>query len=297
MRNVPFMLTAITKSQTFSQSQSAGAFRGATPALFTSTSARPNRFTVSSPRRCESGRLVTSPTITSASPPALLTWAATVSRFAGRRSASATFAPSCANTTAVAAPMPDPAPVISATLSRSRPAIWRPPWMFLGASPYHGDGAGRDAPAWAIVGRSFSVPGGLDGLSHDPLREARSRCAHHREPARGAQRPEPRDDPRARRGIPRGVGGRRDARHHRGGRRGALLGGPRPRQPGRARGPEGPPGRARPAREPQAAVGAVPRDLPALARGAQADHRPGAGLLHHGRAHAGLVLRPHHRRR
>src|SRR5690349_18663204 len=140
MRNVPFMFTAITKSQTFSQSQSSGAFRGATPALFTSTSARPNRFTVSSTSRCESARLVTSPTITSASPRAVLTWAATVSRSADGRSASATFAPSCANTTAVAAPMPDPAPVISATLSRSRPAIWSPPWVFWGASPYHGVG-------------------------------------------------------------------------------------------------------------------------------------------------------------
>src|SRR6185369_7078492 len=210
MRNVPFMFTAITKSQTFSQSQSAGAFRGATPALFTSSSARPNRFTVSSTRRCESARLVTSPTITSASPPALLTWAATVPRSADGRSASATFAPSCANTTAVAAPMPDPAPVISATLSRSRPAIWRTSVGVLGASPYHGHGAGRDAAAWAIV-----AAGGPHGLPHHPLRTAGSRGPHHREPTRGAQRPEPRDDPGARRGLPRGVGGRRDARHRR----------------------------------------------------------------------------------
>src|SRR4026209_1054236 len=162
MRNVPFMLTAITKSQTFSQSQSAGAFRGATPALFTSTSARPNRLTVSSTSRCESGRLVTSPTSTRASPPALLTWAATASRSVAGRALSATCAPSCANSTAGAAPMPDAAPVISATLSRSRPAIWRPPWLFIskvlhrtqaraGGQCAHGDGAGPAAPAWAIV--------------------------------------------------------------------------------------------------------------------------------------------------
>ena len=57
------------------------------------------------------------------------------------------------------------------------------------------------------------------------------------------------------------------------------------------------PGGPRHRGESEATVRALPRDVPALARRAQAHHRPGAGLLHHGRAHARLLLRSHHRGR
>ena len=133
---------------------------------------------------------------------------------------------------------------------------------------------------------------------HHPAHRAHRRGAEdHRQPARGAERPEPHPAGGARRRLHRGRRRRRRARHHPGRRRQALLGRPRSRQPAGDGGPEEEPARARLQGRVPAPVGALLREHHALARPPEADHRAGPGLLHHGRHDDRLGLRPHHRQR
>src|SRR5947209_2077467 len=94
-----------------------------TPALLTRVSSRPKCATVSATTaraRCSS---VTSASSTSASPPAARMRAASASSRSRRRATSATCAPCAASATAVASPIPELAPVTSATVPSSVPAM------------------------------------------------------------------------------------------------------------------------------------------------------------------------------
>src|SRR5262249_22641558 len=73
--------------------------------------------------RSHAAASVTSVSIANASPPAALMTRAVSFARSPIRSTHATFAPSAANRFAVAAPMPEPAPVISATFPFIRPAM------------------------------------------------------------------------------------------------------------------------------------------------------------------------------
>src|SRR5829696_1359296 len=116
VRYVPRRFTAMVASHSSGCSSSMGAQTPLMPALANTMSRRPKARTVSSTALCISSELATSATSGSALPPAR-----SMSAAASRISDSVwlrtpTRAPSRAKRTAVARPMPDPAPVTSATL-------------------------------------------------------------------------------------------------------------------------------------------------------------------------------------
>src|SRR5208282_383574 len=90
-----------------------------TPALLNRMSSRPNALTVSLTIRSTSAPTRTSTDTDLATPPAFSISAAVLAADSARTSASISFAPSCANRIALARPIPEPAPVINATLSLS----------------------------------------------------------------------------------------------------------------------------------------------------------------------------------
>ncbi len=96
----------------------------AVPAAVTSTSRRPKSATVCSTSATTAASCVTSVGTASARPPAALIAAATSAICWRVRAASTTAAPSRANASAIARPMPRPAPVTIATWpSIDRPAV------------------------------------------------------------------------------------------------------------------------------------------------------------------------------
>src|SRR3990172_7594751 len=115
------------------------------PALLIRMSNRPNSPTAASAILWTSTRSVTSPTTAAARPPASRTSPAACSNGPASRSPSTTQAPSWPKRSAVARPMPLPAPVIQATfpssfMSSSSPAACRPRRPLaapLRASPHH----------------------------------------------------------------------------------------------------------------------------------------------------------------
>ncbi len=118
-RNGPFTFTVITRSHSSSLIPST-VDTCSVPALFTSTFSRPNRSTVPLTARSMSRALVTSHSIANPAPPCFWTSLITSRSFSNRRPATATLAPSRANASAIARPIPVPPPVISATLPESR---------------------------------------------------------------------------------------------------------------------------------------------------------------------------------
>src|SRR5271157_2815960 len=116
-KKVPSTLTAWTLRQSASVSVSILPFVP-TPALLTRMSSRPNVSTTASTTSRQRASSVTScMRVRSASGPR-------AARPCSLRSVAATFAPSARNSAAVARPMPDAAPVMSATLPASRPALF-----------------------------------------------------------------------------------------------------------------------------------------------------------------------------
>src|SRR5712664_4321651 len=119
IRNGPFTLTVITRSHSSSLIPSTVETCSA-PALFTSTFSRPNRSTVPFTARSTSRACVISHSIAKPAPPAFCTSTITSRSFSKRRPATATLAPSRANASAIARPIPVPPPVINATFPESR---------------------------------------------------------------------------------------------------------------------------------------------------------------------------------
>ena len=92
-----------------------------TPALFSSTSTRPKARTVSVTTAAQDSGWLRSAVIDATSPSAARTSATVRASSGSRASARATRAPACANSRALARPMPVAAPVMMATLPRSAP--------------------------------------------------------------------------------------------------------------------------------------------------------------------------------
>src|SRR5262245_13067977 len=144
-RNVPFRLTDRTWSHCSSVILWLIASR-LIPALLTSTSRRPNSPTMWLTSASTSVRCVTSAAIASARAPCRSSSAATGPASPVSTSLTTTMAPSRANRRAVAAPMPFPAPVISAT---------RPSSLI----PHPAPAAGRaDPPRSGEAHRAVEIP-------------------------------------------------------------------------------------------------------------------------------------------
>ena len=97
------------------------------PALFSSTSSRPYLSTAARTIASASALSVTSPLAVAASPPPSPIFAAVSSALDSLRSATTTRAPSRANASADARPIPDPPPVTRATFPSSliESLLWR----------------------------------------------------------------------------------------------------------------------------------------------------------------------------
>src|SRR5271166_3324643 len=140
--HTPFKFTAIVRSNHSSVSSANFPIGAIIPALLNAQSSRPYAFTTASIAPRTSSLLDTSHRTNTACPPACRI-ALTVSSPPSRcMSATATLAPSRANTIAAARPIPDAPPVINAVLLSSLPAIAGLP--LLPMSPIHrGLGAPR----------------------------------------------------------------------------------------------------------------------------------------------------------
>src|SRR5216683_1586766 len=125
-RNGPFTFTVITRSHSSSLIPST-VDTCSIPALFTSTFSRPNRSTVPFTARSTSRTRVTSHSIANPAPPVFCTSLITSRSFSNRLPATATLAPSRANASAIARPIPVPPPVINATLPESRVTVFPVP--------------------------------------------------------------------------------------------------------------------------------------------------------------------------
>ena len=95
-----------------------GAILAMTPALLNAASSRPNSATVRSTIAATWASSLTSQRTASALWPWPISFSASARTASSRKSASTTAAPASANAWAVASPMPDAAPVTSATLPR-----------------------------------------------------------------------------------------------------------------------------------------------------------------------------------
>ena len=105
------------------------------PALFTTTSSRPNRSTVARIAPTHSSSLATSRRTNIASPPCPTISSSVCLPVSSAMSAITTFAPSRANSRHVPRPIPEEPPVTSATLPSSRrPATEPPAAAFIEAS-------------------------------------------------------------------------------------------------------------------------------------------------------------------
>src|SRR3990170_6195578 len=143
------------------------------PALFTSTSSRPQRSTVARTIPSTSAATDTSAWTEAASPPLSAICRATRSALSPSRSAHITFAPSWPNSAAVARPMPDAAPVTSATLSFSRIVSSCPPVILSEARNLDYSNCAPSGPPsgrWPIVLRRHGRLQELDDRSGRLLR-------------------------------------------------------------------------------------------------------------------------------
>ncbi len=121
-RNVPLALTAKHRSQSSSVASITEPLLF-TPALLYNTSTRPNSLLIwANALSTWAGSAMSAPTAT-ALPPAPAISAAVSLAASAAMSTSATAAPSRANNSAAARPIPDPAPVTTATLPASLPVI------------------------------------------------------------------------------------------------------------------------------------------------------------------------------
>ena len=107
----------MTRCQRSSRSGRSATVRAEMPAELTSTSIPPNAARAASAIASVSARDVTSPAATTNAAPAFPSSAAISAHAASLRSLATTLAPSAANRRAQAAPIPDTAPVVTATLS------------------------------------------------------------------------------------------------------------------------------------------------------------------------------------
>ena len=115
----PLTLTAKIRSKTVSSCPSIGVGNWGTPALARKMSSPPHVATAFSTTIWLSAAFVTSARTASARPPAFSICSTTPLALVSFRSATTTRAPSRAIASAVAAPIPEPAPVITATLPSS----------------------------------------------------------------------------------------------------------------------------------------------------------------------------------
>src|SRR6266403_1913155 len=170
-RNGPFTFTVIMRSHSSSLIPSTVETCNV-PALFTSTFSRPNRSTVPFTARSTSRARVTSHSIANPAPPCFWISLITSRSFSSRRPATVTLAPSRANASAIARPIPVPPPVISATLPESRVTDFPIPASNRGvAPPPHVPRGARDssiqfpAPQAGRTGRKMLYLSG--SYSHD----------------------------------------------------------------------------------------------------------------------------------
>src|ERR1700733_10800375 len=133
-RKTPVLFTAITRSQRPESSRSFVALP-LMPALFTRMSSRPNARIVAPTTLFQPASSVTFSAMNTALPPAALILSATALPSSSSMSAMTTLAPSLPKRLAVAAPMPEAAPVMIATLSARRMAVSSCLWMLNGSLP------------------------------------------------------------------------------------------------------------------------------------------------------------------
>src|SRR5215470_12270168 len=117
---VPFTLTPNVSSKSEPPRSPIGPFFPSMPALLNSTSSWPNSFTVPSTTAFTSASLATSARMNFALPPAFWMACTTATPSASRRDATTTFAPSRANSSAAARPIPALPPRTSATFDSNR---------------------------------------------------------------------------------------------------------------------------------------------------------------------------------
>lgn len=110
----------MTRRQRSSRSATSATVRVVMPAELTSTSTRPYEARAASTTASVSAREVTSPGATTNAPPTFPSASATPEQACRLTSLTTSFAPSAANRRAQAAPIPDAAPVTTATLSFNR---------------------------------------------------------------------------------------------------------------------------------------------------------------------------------
>src|SRR5262245_43066872 len=133
--NAPTRLIRSTSAKSAALISVSGA-RSLTAAELISASTPPSSARVVSTRRCASASIPTSPATASALPPTFVIASTTSASGSGRRPKTTTRAPSAANSSAVARPMPVPPPVTMATLPSSPPIV--PPFVRVaGAQAFH----------------------------------------------------------------------------------------------------------------------------------------------------------------
>ena len=118
--NVPRRFMPRMRSHSSISISASGVALFSTPALLNAQSRRPKALTARATAAWTSSGFDTSQVIASTSAPAALTCSAVSCRATSPRSVTATRAPSAANATAVARPMPLAAPVINTVLPSKR---------------------------------------------------------------------------------------------------------------------------------------------------------------------------------
>src|SRR5215469_16295168 len=121
--HTPRRLIPITRSQSSRVLSAMGAMWAMTPALLNAASIRPNSATVRSTIAATCASSLTSQGMPIALWPPETSFCASAFTTSSRKSANTTAAPASANACAVASPMPDAAPVTSATLFSKDPFI------------------------------------------------------------------------------------------------------------------------------------------------------------------------------
>src|SRR2546430_1234290 len=155
-RKEPVRLVSTTDCHSSNGKSSRDTADAPRPALLNRRSRRPNVSLVRAKRALTAEGSVTSVGTTSACAPDRVASRAVSSSGSRRRPARTTAYPSRASATAVARPIPDPAPVTTATLSAAR--IDSPPLVLFPIPPE------LDAPALRLAAGHPQVPGQLDAL-------------------------------------------------------------------------------------------------------------------------------------
>src|ERR1700733_13355284 len=180
-RNVPLALTAKLRSQSSSVASITDPALF-TPALLYNTSTRPYSLRICSKALVTCSRSATLATTGSAVPPEAAISPAVSLAASALRSTTATAAPSRANRTAAARPMPDPAPVTTAVLPASLPVIASRPFFRNENRPpccLHSQGRHPAVQDQRVAGHVAEPPRGqqrdrvrdLGGRGHPPGRD------------------------------------------------------------------------------------------------------------------------------